>query len=667
MFDHLDLSLPLDDPANEALTEAYVPIYVCPVDLSRSKERTRDLSYVVNAGVGFTTRLRNGVRDCPIDTRWTPLDLDGDGSACSGDPADDEDRKRFKMMGLFFLETWNTDITKRHHSIADIKDGTSQTFMVTENVRAGFDPNDASVGFADPTPYRSSFFIGNPCLSSTCSDGNVDYQRCNAGDFRINSGVTKAEGSSPGAEFVSRRGRLHGVCGRACDVSVRIDRRRGLCRHGESPGADARRLAAGTGHRLGGRTVTSGATTPAAVETAQAPAASQERGGALARIAATVLLIGVAGVALWLRTDHIAEASYWFDESSSWKTISFGWGEMFTPITRNVHPPFFYLALKSWATLFGDAPVSLRMFSATFGVLTVLAAYWLTLEILANIGSLQGDSPRAAGRRLSAGVCAAALLAVSAMQVQAGLNARMYTLGTFLAVVCATHVLRAARTGGTVRDWAVASVTGTMLTLTHYYGLFTAAALGLFLLGSFVFTLWRQGWCGTTKRLAAGMGASAWLAANVWGLWLPYFEAQRGQVTDSYWTPSFNWQQLARTCTVMLSSKEWYGPFGEWMWWVVWLCGLVSLVLFLWGGRGGRLVALAVVVPFVVSIAYSLQGRSVFVLRYFTFAQVFLLIGWAVLTGADPLVVSAGGDSDCFDRLARLLDVRDARDPRLAV
>ncbi|MEW4526699.1 DUF1559 domain-containing protein [Maioricimonas sp. JC845] len=197
LFDHLDLSLPLDDPANEALTEAYVPIYVCPVDLSRSKERTRDLSYVVNAGVGFTTRLRNGVRDCPIDTRWTPLDLDGDGSACSGDPADDEDRKRFKMMGLFFLETWNTDITKRHHSIADIKDGTSQTFMVTENVRAGFDPNDASVGFADPTPYRSSFFIGNPCLSSTCSDGNVDYQRCNAGDFRINSGVTKAEGSSP--------------------------------------------------------------------------------------------------------------------------------------------------------------------------------------------------------------------------------------------------------------------------------------------------------------------------------------------------------------------------------------------------------------------------------------------------------------------------------------
>ncbi|MFG0297170.1 MAG: hypothetical protein ACF8PG_14785 [Maioricimonas sp. JB045] len=378
--------------------------------------------------------------------------------------------------------------------------------------------------------------------------------------------------------------------------------------------------------------MTSGATIPAAEQTAQAPAASQERGGALAGIAATVLLIGVAGVAMWLRTDHIAEASYWFDESSSWKTISFGWGEMFTPITRNVHPPFFYLALKSWATLFGDAPVSLRMFSATFGVLTVLAAYWLTLEILANIGSLQGDSSRAAGRRLSAGVCAAALLAVSAMQVQAGLNARMYTLGTFLAVVCATHVLRAARTGGTVRDWAVASVTGTMLTLTHYYGLFTAAALGLFLLGSFVFTLWRQGWCGTTKRLAAGMGASAWLAANVWGLWLPYFEAQRGQVTDSYWTPSFNWEQLARTCTVMLSSKEWYGPFGEWMWWVVWLCGLVSLLLFLWGGRGGRLVALAVVVPFVVSIAYSLQGRSVFVLRYFTFAQVFLLIGWAVLT-----------------------------------
>lgn len=198
LVNQLDLDKPLDDPANVALRTAYVDSYICPMDISKSKDRTRDLSYVVNAGVGFTTRTRDNVRDCPVDTNGQLLDLNGDGSACSGDDQlDDLDRELFRRMGLFFLETWNTPITKRHHSIADIKDGTSQTFMITENVRAGFDPNDETTGFFDGTPYRSSFFIGNPCIGSSCTDGNIDYQRCNAGQFRINSGLTEAEGSSP--------------------------------------------------------------------------------------------------------------------------------------------------------------------------------------------------------------------------------------------------------------------------------------------------------------------------------------------------------------------------------------------------------------------------------------------------------------------------------------
>lgn len=198
LFDLLDLDKPLDDPANVELKTAYVEAYVCPMDISRSKKHIRDLSYVVNAGVGFTIRTRDNVRDCPADTDWQLLDLNGDGSACTGDDElDDLDRKLFRSMGLFFLETWNTKITKRHHSIGDIKDGTSQTFMVTENVRAGFDPGDDTTGFFDGTPYRSSFFIGNPCAGSSCTSGRVDYRRCNAGKFRINSGLAEAEGSAP--------------------------------------------------------------------------------------------------------------------------------------------------------------------------------------------------------------------------------------------------------------------------------------------------------------------------------------------------------------------------------------------------------------------------------------------------------------------------------------
>jgi len=198
LYDQLDLNRPLLDPANIELDTAYVPAFVCPSDISLSPHSARDQSYAVNAGVGYTTRLRSGARDCPVDTRRHPLDLNGDGSACSGDDEFDElDRKLFKRMGLFFLETWNTDITKRSYSIADVKDGTTQTMMLAENARTGYDPDDDTTGFADCTPYRSSFFIGNPCLGSDCGAGNVDYQKCNAGDFKINSGLWSAEGSSP--------------------------------------------------------------------------------------------------------------------------------------------------------------------------------------------------------------------------------------------------------------------------------------------------------------------------------------------------------------------------------------------------------------------------------------------------------------------------------------
>lgn len=196
LYAQLDLDRPLSDPVNQILNRSQVSLYRCPLDVSSLG--IRDLSYAVNGGVGFTTRLPgNGVRDCPVTPDWTPYDLNGDGAACRGDIRDAEDRKNFKRLGLFFLETWNAEITKRHHGLADVIDGTSQTFLVGENVRTGSRPEDASIGFADPTPFQSSFFIGNPCLHASCRAGAVNYAQSNRGPFRINSGLQNAEGTSP--------------------------------------------------------------------------------------------------------------------------------------------------------------------------------------------------------------------------------------------------------------------------------------------------------------------------------------------------------------------------------------------------------------------------------------------------------------------------------------
>lgn len=200
IYDKWDLSKPITDAANQALTQSHVPIYVCPMDLSLSKDKQGDLSYAVNGGVGFTIRSRAGVADCPLSPTDGKLDLNGDGLVCEGTETDDADRKIFKQLGVFFLENWQQDdpeATERHHSIDDLKDGTSQTFLVTENVRVGYSPDDDQASFADPDPHRSAFYIGSPCLNGDCSDGNVDYSRCNQGIAQINSGLQKPEGESP--------------------------------------------------------------------------------------------------------------------------------------------------------------------------------------------------------------------------------------------------------------------------------------------------------------------------------------------------------------------------------------------------------------------------------------------------------------------------------------
>ncbi|MDQ3332259.1 MAG: DUF1559 domain-containing protein [Planctomycetota bacterium] len=191
---------PIDSETNRPLASIHVPILTCPADLSLSDpdDRQGDLSYVVNGGMGFTI-LWNDIHDCPIDRTGTHLDLDGDGVTCRPNGSKDAgaDRALFKATGLFFIETWEWDVTRRHYTLAEVADGLSNTIVLSENARSGFDPESPSESWASPNPYRTSFYIGNPCRDGVCSAGNVDYDRSNAGDNAINSGLKTPEGRSP--------------------------------------------------------------------------------------------------------------------------------------------------------------------------------------------------------------------------------------------------------------------------------------------------------------------------------------------------------------------------------------------------------------------------------------------------------------------------------------
>lgn len=198
LYNSWDLSRPIDSAVNAPLTRKRVPVYLCPMDLSRSDDETHqgDLSYVVNGGFGFTVRTGRDVRDCPYAAFDGSIDFDGDGNACSGLPEDDNDRLIFKQTGMFFLENWGGGGTVRHHTLGDVRDGTTQTFLVTENVRTGYNPESERSGYASSHPYHCAFYVRSPCIGGSCVSGQVDYSRCNAEPQAINSGVTLPEGSS---------------------------------------------------------------------------------------------------------------------------------------------------------------------------------------------------------------------------------------------------------------------------------------------------------------------------------------------------------------------------------------------------------------------------------------------------------------------------------------
>ncbi len=219
---------PSDDPPNAALGRITVPVLVCPDD--ETATGPGGLSYAVSGGFGWTTG--SPVYDCPSafhvrdNPPVSPIDLNGNGVACPGEPGRDgrpSDKDLFFWTGLFFLENWPAGSgTVRHHSLDSILDGCSNTLMLAESVRAGYDPLTGAT-WASPEPRRNSFFLSAyVCENLRCAPGRVDYRRANSGEppyhlEAINAARWQAEGEAPwassfhvgGVHVVFADGRVH--------------------------------------------------------------------------------------------------------------------------------------------------------------------------------------------------------------------------------------------------------------------------------------------------------------------------------------------------------------------------------------------------------------------------------------------------------------------------
>jgi len=324
-----------------------------------------------------------------------------------------------------------------------------------------------------------------------------------------------------------------------------------------------------------------------------------------------LLLLLALSIPAALQLYNLTATALWHDEAFSALLIQYDIKEMIYRIGLDVHPPLYYLLLKGWAAFFGNSLLVLRLFSVFFGVITVLAVYAFVKEAFQS-------------RKLA--FFSSALLAFSSFQIQYAMEARMYTLGTFLTVVSSYFLLRALK----LKHWlwwffyALAVSAGIY---SHYFVIFWVIAQGIFIIywlfkeAKFNFIEW-------LKNKNFQLALTAYLFTIISFLpWLNIFLKQTRQVQESYWIPPMNIWSIPATVFKMTTgegidvSRYWYLLF------FLMTIALALVVYFLKKTKTSAkwLIFLLLTIPFLAVSALSLK-TSVYIDRYFIFSLPFYLI-----------------------------------------
>lgn len=347
----------------------------------------------------------------------------------------------------------------------------------------------------------------------------------------------------------------------------------------------------------------------------------------MSKTAVRLALILVIMAGTGVRAYQLTARSLWFDEAFSWRLIQFPLRDMLRRAAADVHPPLYYLLLKGWRVVFSDSLLAMRSFSVMLAAVTIAAAYLLAAS---------------AFRSRTAGLAAAAFIAAAPFQIQYAWEARMYTLGTALALLSTWALLRAVRTA----QWRYAllySLLAAAFAYTHYYAFFTLAAHLLFVSSTVIartrgrlgeILQWRLSW----QTLCAAL-----LVAALFLPWLPTFLAQSRQVQAAFWIPRLGGWSIPDTLyrlywpTVGIPPHE-----GTWQVLLTSLPLITTVAMWLSLRRvpppsGAYLILTSATIPFFIAIAYSvLAKQSIYQDRFFVFAHLFILIGWAGLCSRVP-------------------------------
>jgi uncharacterized membrane protein len=240
----------------------------------------------------------------------------------------------------------------------------------------------------------------------------------------------------------------------------------------------------------------------------------------------------------------------------------------------------------------------MRALSIVFGVLTIYAGYLFVKQAFKN-------------QRLA--IMAALFIAINPFQIQYALEARMYTLGTFLALISCYFLVKALETNKTI-VWIFYALSVAAAFYTHYYLFFTIAAQGLY----FIYYIWKQ-----KKWMLKGLGAYI-LAFLIYLPWVPTLLVQVKRVQAAFWIPEPDRWSIPGTIWKMVFGGEGINHP------TLVIASIVTLILVYFFFRETKLpvrwlVVFSLVLPFAAAVILSFK-QAIYLDRYFVFASLFFAI-----------------------------------------
>ena len=130
-----------------------------------------------------------------------------------------------------------------------------------------------------------------------------------------------------------------------------------------------------------------------------------------------LIIASIFLIAIFSRIAHSLAKEFWYDEAFTGILIQQPWKEMIRMIRSDIHPPLYYILLKTWSTVFGYEAFALRAFSI-FANIAHLGIFYIFIK------KYFSDKKFA--------LIAAMLFAVNPFLIAYSAEARMYTLFAFL-------------------------------------------------------------------------------------------------------------------------------------------------------------------------------------------------------------------------------------------